>query len=415
MQAVLAIPSLETLHRLGHGPEFLMQEVAGVPLLVRVLATAARAGVDSILVVWPEDLNPAIIARCAKSSSLKGVRVEKLSWASSFDPSGSDWAAIAARLEDQFLWLPWNWVTHKRALAELSPSTIRPVTWNRPMLLKKIAALEAGLLRVSFGPLRDGLSVTSSDTIPAAERFLVAHSGKPTDGMYSNFNRRLCRPFVRLLSHTPATPNQLTIAGLMVAILGALLFARGSYWNYVAGALLFFGSGLFDEMDGMIARIKFRESAFGTWFEGLVDNVTYLAVFVGIIAGLHRQYGSWALKWGAALIVGCIFSVAVIAWQRTLATSRERPHEYAGRMNQLMEADSSNLVSTIVRQVHIFVKKGVVVHYLLLFTVVGGLPVFLWLATLGSNLTWIVALYFTRRFFGRSPLKVADKQIQTAA
>ena len=207
---------------------------------------------------------------------------------------------------------------------------------------------------------------------------------------------------------------QVTLAGLVVAILGALLFARGSYANYVAGALLFFVSGLFDEMDGMIARIKFRESAFGTWFEGLVDNVTYLAVFMGIIAGLHREYGNWAWKWGIALIVGCVLSVAVIAWQRKLATSRERPQEYAGQKNQLMEADSSNLVSTIVRQVHIFVKKGVLVHYLLLFTLLGGLHMFLWLAALGSNLTWIIALYFTHRFFLRPPLDAAGKHIQTA-
>jgi phosphatidylglycerophosphate synthase len=262
--------------------------------------------------------------------------------------------------------------------------------------------------------LSDGVSVTSPATIRSAERFLVANSGKPTDGIYSNFNRRLCRPFVWLLTHTPATPNQLTLAGLMVAIIGALLFARGSYINYVAGALLFFVSGLFDEMDGMIARLKFRDSAFGTWFEGFVDNVTYFAIFLGIIAGLHREYGSWAWKWGIALIVGCVLSVAVIAMQRKLATSRDRPHEYAGRMNQLMEADSSNFVSAIVRQVHIFVKKGVLVHYLLLFTLLGGLHMFLWLAALGSNLTWIIALYLTHRFFARPPLQVAGKNIQTA-
>lgn len=415
MQAVLAIPSLEALQRLGQGAEFLKKEVAGVPLLTRVLATAGRSGVDSILVIAPHGVKLASLKSFAESPSLRnGMRVEKLGWANPFDPSGADWASIAGLLQERFLWLPWNWITHKRGLAELPLSSIRPVTWERPVLLKKDTVLHVGPCRVSAGPLSDGVSVTSPATIRLAERFLVANSGKPTDGIYSNFNRSLCRPFVRLLTHTTVTPNQLTLAGLLVAILGALLYARGSYLNYVAGALLFFVSGLFDEMDGMIARLKFRESAFGTWFEGLVDNVTYFAIFVGIIAGLHREYGSWAWKWGMALIVGCVLSVAVIAMQRKLATSRERPHEYAGRMNQLMEADSSNLVSRIARQVHIFVKKGVLVHYLLLFTVLGGLHTFLWLAALGSNLTWIIALYFTHRFFARLPLQVAGKKIQTA-
>jgi phosphatidylglycerophosphate synthase len=416
VQAVLAIPGSETLRNYGEPRDVLMRQVAGVPLLARVLATAARAGVDSVLVMCPEDMNSAIFDSFNESHLLKEMRVDKLVWTSAFNPRDTaDWATIAARLEDQFLWLPWNWATHKRALAGLSPSSFRPVSWDLPVSLEKRAVLPDARFRVSTDRPPDGVSITSPAAVSVAERFLVVHSGKPTDGIYSNFNRRLCRPAVRLLSHTRATPNAVTLAGLLVAIAGALLYARGSYANYVAGALLFFLSGLFDEMDGMIARIKFRESAFGTWFEGFVDNVTYLAVFAGIIAGLYRQYGTWALKYGSALIVGCLLSVAVIAVQRKLATTLDRPHEYAGRMNQLMEADSGNLVSRIVRQIHIFVKKGVLVHYLLVFTLLGGLPGFLWLASLGSNVTWIVTLYFTRKFFHRPPLVTAGNDIRTAA
>jgi phosphatidylglycerophosphate synthase len=416
VQAVLAIPGLETLRSYGDPAEALKQKVAGVPLLVRVLATAVRAAVDSILVIWPEEIDSAILESCVGSPRLKGVPVETLVWKNAFDPqSAAHWAAIDARLEDQFVWLPWNWVTHKRALAELSLSTVRPLTWERPVLLKKSGVLDGADLRVSPGRV-PGVSVTSSAAIRVAERFLVSHSGKPTDGIYSNFNRRLCRPVVRLLTHTPVTPNAVTLGGLLVAILGAFLFARGSYFNYVGGASLFFVSGLFDEIDGMLARLKFRESSFGTWFEGLVDNVTYLAIFAGITVGLQHQYGSWALKFGIALTIGCVLSVLVISLQRKLSTAPDRPHEYAGKLNRLMESDSSNLVSKIARQVHIFVKKGVLVHYLLIFTLMGGLPLFLWLAAVGSNLTWIVALYFTRRFFLRPSLEVvAANDIQTAA
>jgi phosphatidylglycerophosphate synthase len=89
----------------------------------------------------------------------------------------------------------------------------------------------------------------------------------------------------------------------------------------MGGALLFFVSGLFDEMDGMLARIKFQESAFGTWFEGFVDNITYLVAFTGITVGLHRQYGGWLLKYGIALIIGCVLSVIVIGVQRKLSTA----------------------------------------------------------------------------------------------
>jgi phosphatidylglycerophosphate synthase len=417
VQAVLAIPSSEMLRSYGNVTEVLMRKVAGVPLLIRVVATAKRAAVSSVLIIWPEDMIPGILETFAQSPLLKGVQVNNLVWRNAFDPWNPDhWAAIAAWLEEQFLWLPWNWVTHKRALIGLSPVSIRPFTWESPALLEKDAEAHQPDVKIDSGPrVVDGIPVTSQAAVQTAERFLVANSGKPLDGIYSSFNRRLCRPFVRFLTHTRVTPNALTFGGLLVAILAGLLFARGSYVYYVAGALLFFVSGLFDEMDGMLARIKFRESAFGTWLEGFVDNITYLVIFAGITVGLHRQYGSWPVKYGIALMIGCVLSVVVIGTQRKLSTAPDRPHEYAGKMNQLLEADSSNSLSQIVRQVHIFVKKGVLVHYLLIFTVAGGLPLFLWLATIGSNLTWILGLYFTRRFFLRRPFKAAGKDLQTAA
>jgi phosphatidylglycerophosphate synthase len=416
MQAVLAIPDIETSGRDGEPRDVLMRRVAGVPLLERVLATAARAEVSSLLIIWPANVDTAILDSLAGSSHLGSIRLHTHIWPGAFDPHNpAHWAAIAVRLESTFLWLPWNWVTHKRALAALSPSSVPPAAWNAAVLLEKRLTGQKASYHISSPNEADGVSINSPADVRAAERFLVARSGKPTDGIYSNFNRRLCRPVVRLLSHTTISPNAITLGGLLVAIVGAFMFAGGFYAGYVAGALLFFVSGLFDEMDGMIARIKFRESAFGTWFEGFVDNATYLAVFSGIIVGLHKQYGPWALKYGIALIVGCVLSVAVIAVQRKLATRRGRPHEYAGRINQLLEADSSNLVSRVVRQIHIFVKKGVLVHYLLIFTVLGALPAFLWLAALGSNLTWILGLYFTHRFFHRPLIDTAGGQIQTQA
>ena len=62
-----------------------------------------------------------------------------------------------------------------------------------------------------------------------------------------------------------------------------------------------------------------------------------------------------------------------------------------------MESDSS-LISRVARQIHIFIKKGVAVHYVLLFTVLGGLSLFLRIAAISANLTWTVAYYFTWRF-----------------
>jgi hypothetical protein len=416
VQAVLAIPGLETLQKCGFAAYALMQNVAGVPLLVRIIATAARANVDSVLIIWPEDINPAILASSPESALLADVRVDHLIWPTAFDPrSSAQWVAIAGHIDDEFLWLPWNWVTHKKALDGLSASCVRPVTWQFPVLLETSAILKRARFRVSSGSQMQGLAVTSLTSIRTAERFLVEHSANPTDGINAQFNQRVCAPVVRLLTHTRVTQQAINIAGLLFAILAAVTLARGSYLNYVTGAMLFFLSGLCDEMDIMLSRLKFCEPDFSSWFKILAGNVSFLTVFVGLVVGLHRQYGVWAFKYGSALIIGCILSVVVIGVQRKLAATPNQPQDYARRMTQLMEADSSNLISRNVRRIHIFMKKPVLAQFVLLFAVSGALPLFLYLATLASHLTWILALYFSRRFFPTPPLPPVAQDVRTAA
>jgi len=403
MQAVMAIPR-------GFD-DALQTEVAGVPLLVRVLATAKRAGVDEIVLLWTSDTHVPILERCAASPTLTGlhVRIKKFQ----LDPRQSrSWIATDALLKDEFVWLPWNFVTSSRILAAIEPSTTLPSTWSKPVRLNKELFGRNQQAEAISVPQIEGVSIHLPEDVPSAERFLVSKSGKPTDGIYSNFNRKLSRPFVRVLTHTSITPNMVTLAGLVVGMISAFMYSRGHYLASVAGAVIFFISGLIDEMDGMLARLTFRESAFGTWFEGFVDNATYLLLFSGMTAGLYRQHGKRELIWGIALIAGCLLSVCVVAMQRRTVAPPDRPHEYSARINRLMETDSSP-ISRIARQLHIFIKKGVAVHYVLIFTVIGGLQIFLRLAAIAANLTWTVASYFTWRFTHKRRTAAAE-QLQSA-
>ncbi len=204
---------------------------------------------------------------------------------------------------------------------------------------------------------------------------------------------------MRLLSHTSITPNQVTFTGVVVSVLSAVAFAQGTYMQDVLGAVIFFVAGLFDEMDGMLARVKFMESPRGTWLEGFADGLSYLLVFAAITVGLRRRYGRLAVVMGVALVVGAILALIVTSLGRRRATAPDRPQEYLGRFYNLLEKDSANWISRCVRQVQAFQKRGVMIHYVLLFTVIGALPLFFFLATLGAHLTWILALYFNRRFF----------------
>jgi hypothetical protein len=97
MQAVIAIPPRQTLQQFGGAEQALMQEVAGVPLLVRVIATALRAGVDSLLLIWPDDVDSSIWERCADSGPLGGLKLHRLFRSSMVDPwSAASWAPVAA-------------------------------------------------------------------------------------------------------------------------------------------------------------------------------------------------------------------------------------------------------------------------------------------------------------------------------
>jgi len=394
MQAVIAIP--ESVAQTGEqtARKLLMQKICGVPLLIRTQVTAARAGANHIFLVFPEKFSTEFIQECTQGVVQYGVRAEAVR-VSDFDPqASSSWTRLNSELQDEFLWVPWNWVTNKQFLTGLALVSKLSVDWNRPAYVS-VHEVDRDVPKKTV----EGVAVTSPQSAASAERFLIARSGKVLDGIHTSFNRRLCRPFVRLLSHTSITPNQVTFAGVIVSVLSAIAFAQGTYIQSVLGAVIFFVAGLFDEMDGMLARIKFMESPWGTWLEGFADGLSYLLLFGGITIGLRRHYGKLAVVMGVALLVGAILALIVTSLGRRRATSPDRPHEYLGRFYHLLEKDSANWISRMVRHVQAFEKRGVMIHYIVLFAVIGALPVLMLLATLGAHLTWILSLYFNRRFF----------------
>jgi phosphatidylglycerophosphate synthase len=399
MQAVIAIPEIVAEAGEQRAKELLMQKICGVPLLIRTAITAARSGANEILLFLPETLTDELIEDCTQGALQYGVHIN-VARVNDFDPqSPSSWTRLKPNVHDVFLWVPWNWVTNKQSLTGLPLVSMHSVDWNRPTYITVHEVHPDNASSAFPQNTTEGVAVTSPQSAAAAERFLIARSGKVLDGIHTSFNRRLCRPFVRLLSHTSITPNEVTFAGVVVSVLSAVAFARGTYIQSVLGALVFFVAGLFDEMDGMLARVEFMESPRGTWLEGFADGLSYLLLFAGITIGLRRTYGKAAVIMGIALLVGSILALIVTSLGRRRATAPDRPNEYLGRFYDLLEKDSANWISRMVRHVQAFEKRGVMIHYIVLFTVLGGLPLLFFLATLGAHLTWILSLYFNRRFF----------------
>jgi len=100
------------------------------------------------------------------------------------------------------------------------------------------------------------------------------------DGLVSrHLNRRISRPLARLLAHTPATPNQVSIASLGLAL---ACFGCFAYGYYIAGALLAQASSIADGIDGDLARQKNMTSAFGGFMDAILDRYADSLILLGL-------------------------------------------------------------------------------------------------------------------------------------
>jgi phosphatidylinositol phosphate synthase len=120
--------------------------------------------------------------------------------------------------------------------------------------------------------------------------------------------RQLLRPLVRLLSALRVRPDTLTVLGWTLSFGAAALFGLG--YARIAGVVMLLG-GLFDALDGAVARESNRMSAFGAFLDSTLDRLSEATIFVGIIyfyAAAARPYE--ALLAGVAMTFSLLTSYA---------------------------------------------------------------------------------------------------------
>ncbi|MEO0274845.1 MAG: CDP-alcohol phosphatidyltransferase family protein, partial [candidate division WOR-3 bacterium] len=97
---------------------------------------------------------------------------------------------------------------------------------------------------------------------------------------FKKFGRQLLLPVTDLLIKIKITPNTITLLGLPVTLLASYFYAIGKL--RIAGLTLAF-AGLFDVLDGEVARRLNRVSKFGAFFDSTIDRFEEFFVFGGII------------------------------------------------------------------------------------------------------------------------------------
>ncbi|MBU0670695.1 CDP-alcohol phosphatidyltransferase family protein [Patescibacteria group bacterium] len=115
---------------------------------------------------------------------------------------------------------------------------------------------------------------------------------KPQDSIFSKlFTRKLSAVFTFMIIKLDkkATPTQVSVLSLVLAIIACSFFIDNNYWVRIAGVVLLQISFALDCSDGEIARIKNMSSKFGAWFDSVSDRFKEMLMFASLTYLLYAQ------------------------------------------------------------------------------------------------------------------------------
>lgn len=331
------------------------RRVAGLPLLDRGIRTMARAGIERLTVLVP-DQAPLPVSRLARRLPLT---LETVGW------SQAD--AVRFTAGEAVLVLLGDHVHHASSLQELvagglDHAGLAVQTSDAPSGDHLGSSVNAGAGGATFAPAAPGAPVSTGAFLcradllageplgqaaaglrpflerrSAGQASVVRHSTpprwrpvpdrrgarrakamlfgqvtKPTSGFVSrHLNARVSIPISKLLIDTGISPHLVTVLlVLTTGLASAWLIAHGdSYPRLALAGFLWQMAAVLDRCDGEIARVKLCESKFGAWFDTVTDNLAYLCGYVGLLFGIQRVHpgeslylGLWLSAAGALLL-----------------------------------------------------------------------------------------------------------------
>ncbi|MGW4550963.1 DUF5941 domain-containing protein [Streptomyces violaceorubidus] len=131
---------------------------------------------------------------------------------------------------------------------------------------------------------------------------------KARDGFVTTF---LISPYSRYIARWCArrglTPNQVTTASLITALIAAGCAATGTRAGFVAAGVLLIASFVLDCTDGQLARYSLQYSTLGAWLDATFDRAKEYAYYAGLALGAARggHDDVWALALGAMVLQTC--------------------------------------------------------------------------------------------------------------
>jgi len=151
------------------------------------------------------------------------------------------------------------------------------------------------------------LDVDTPEAVREAERRLMREQGRKTrDGPVSRLlNRPGSRRLSRYLVRTTVTPNQISLISWTLSSVAAGLMAFSGYPALAVGGVLAQLASVIDGCDGEIARLKHSQSAFGGWFDAVLDRYADAVLLFGLMWHEFAATGTnLSVVLGFAAIVG---------------------------------------------------------------------------------------------------------------
>jgi len=115
-----------------------------------------------------------------------------------------------------------------------------------------------------------------------------------------NLAYRITDPIVEVVSKSGITPNALTLINLGLNIVAAFVIATS---HLLLGGVLVLVSGLFDLLDGALARFTNQGTKFGAILDSTVDRISEAAIFCGLLI--------WYIPRGASLEIVLVFAALI--------------------------------------------------------------------------------------------------------
>lgn len=109
---------------------------------------------------------------------------------------------------------------------------------------------------------------------------------------------------VKVLSRMHVNPNILTFTGVLISFWAAFEFGYG---NFFRGGLVIILAGLFDMLDGEVARVSRTESRFGAFYDSVIDRYSDVIILQGLMVYYAREQ-----MLGYVVLVGVVVMGAVL-------------------------------------------------------------------------------------------------------